>query len=888
MHLLSLFDRLRRSRLLDKYATTAAMAEGGGDMARRHLTSYNMDEERVAELRQEFKSRYRNFRSLLHANNNALDSMAALEKAVQECGPIPFSFVRTTATSITEDVNLMIRGLNRIAPGKHHQLLEVFQNIRAEINSCLEPDKPEKDDRFVIAVSEVNQTMSDLVGDKMARLGEIGKNTGLEIPIGFVITSSAYAYFLQENGLDTKIAEQLQSVDFDDLAAVQKSSQKLQSAIKEAKVPLPLQRAMENSFDQLQHNNSNITLALRSSATGEDSVKTSSAGQYLSKLNVGKTDFIDAYKAVVASKYSTEAMTYRYHHGLIDDQVSMAVGCLPMVNSAAGGVIYTRNPIDPEDNNIYINSCWGIPKPVVGGDSPCDLFVASALPPHELVETVIAEKEFHYKNNEQGGVEKTKIKEDLRSKPSLTGAEVEKLVQIASRLESHYKEPQDIEWCIDNQGRIKILQCRPLTGLERNKESPDEKTGIASPKRLIINGGTSISPGIVTGKVFWVENSTDLNRFPNDAILCAQMADPKWAPLLNRAKGIIVETGGFAGHLASIVREFKIPGLFGVESLKSRLVDGTIVTLDAENSSIYLGGFDALPVQDRKKDHLLAKSPVYSKLKEVSRIITPLHLTDPESLKFRPAGCTTLHDITRYIHEKSVEEMFNFGKHHHFLERSGKQLYYKVPMQWWILNLDDGYIKETNSRYVRLENIASLPMLALWEGMIAIPWEGPPPIDGKGLLSVMFQATTNRSLTTSGKAGFADKNYFMISRNFCNLSSRLGFHFTTIESIISEENPDENYISFKFKGGAADFTRRSNRTQFLGELLENYGFSIYTRRDILVAKLGHPDTDFVKARLAILGYLMIHSRQIDMIMMNRSTVSYYRSKFEKDIATILN
>ncbi len=885
---LSQIYRWRHSHLLGNTFAAAAMAEGGDEMARDYLRMSEEDKEQVEALRLEFKTRYHGFKTLLQANNSALENMASMEKKIQECKPFPYSFIEKSAISISVDVFRMIRSLDEIVPGKYPNLYEVFYRLQAEIETTLDLNRSFSDRRLIIPIDQCDKSMGEQVGNKMAMLGEIGSELGMSIHKGFVVTSYAQAIFFRENKLNLEISKQQQYIDFENIEALEKTSRMLQKRIIEAEVPTFLRNEIQKALTILKASNPHLMLAIRSSASGEDTVRTSTAGQYLSKLNIREENIEDAYKAVVASKYSMEAMIYRFNHGLIDEQVSMAVGCLPMINAVAGGVIYSSNPVYPNDTSLHVNSCWGLPKSVVEGDAASDQFVVSRQPPHDILEKEILTKSTRYEIMQGEGIIKADMPERLDVKPSLSESQVSELAVIALKLETYFNKPQDIEWCIDSNGTIKVLQCRPLSRFDSSIKLSRKRQRIESSITLLFKGGITVSPNRACGAVYWVENREDFNHFPQGAIACVRTALPRWAPLLSRASGIVAEEGGFAGHLANVAREFKVPGLFGVKAIRNKLANGTLITLDADHREIHQGKIDLSAEEPSEKDHLIAGSPVHNKLKEVSSAITPLHLIDPDSADFRPSRCTSLHDITRFVHEKSVSEMFDFGKQHHFSERSGKQLFYKVPMQWWVLNLDDGFIKETSWRYVHLDNIASIPMQALWRGIVAVPWEGPPPIDGRGFLSVMFQATTNHSLTTSRRSVFADKNFFMISKNFCNLSSRLGFHFTTVESIVSEENPEENYISFKYKGGAADLKRRTGRIRFLGDLLENYGFSTRTRKDILVAKLENPDCEYVIMRLTILGYLIIHTRQIDIIMMNTTAVSYYRSKFEKDIASIMN
>ena len=837
------------------------------------------------ELRLAFRGRYHLFKLLLNANNKALDIMAEMEEALKGSWPFGMSFVRSRCTSVSTSVFQIVKNLNDLAPGKYSALFPRFKEIQLKINPYISPPILSHDGALVKPLREVDISMADLVGSKLASLAEIGRQVDFRIPGGFAITATGYDLFVKHSDLQAEIDRRIQSTNVEQLDQLYSLSASIQQLIMTSPVPPDLEKAILEHYRLLEEEaGMAVRVALRSSALGEDMPGTSFAGQYRSELNVSRENLLEAYKNVVASKYSLTAMTYRLNRGIRDEEVAMGVGCMQMVDAVSGGVMYSRNPLDIRDDAVVINATWGLPKSVVDGSAATDLFVVSRGDSMAIREKIVPVKDQKFVCYPEEGVCRLEVTGEESRMASLTDDQAKELARLAVRIEAYYKRPQDIEWAVDGKGSVVILQCRPLLQKAESEKNPNTEKGDWA--KVLVRGGVTASTGVGCGPVFIARKDMDALQFPAGGVLVTEQSLPRWATLLSRAAAVVTDQGSIAGHLANVCREFGVPAIFGVDGAMTRLENGRTVTVDADGLRIYEGRVEELLVQTEKPRNLMEGSPVFDALKGAAEQIIPLHLLDPDAPAFKAERCRTFHDITRFCHEKSVQEMFQFGKEHLFPERSSKQLLCEVPMQWWVLNLDDGFREEVEGRYVKLENIVSIPMLALWEGIAAKPWEGPPPVDGKGLMSVMFEATRNTALVTGGRSSYGAKNYFIISKNYCSLSSRLGFHFSIVEGLVSER-ARENYISFQFKGGAADFERRYRRVVFVKELLEEYGFRASVREDNLLSRIEDRDEEFMKSRLRILGFITIHTRQLDMVMANTASYQHYQEKIHQDIRELL-
>ncbi len=818
-----------------------------------------------------FRRRYSHFRSLLTANNNALQAMADLEKMYYGGESYRMAFIRSKVTTILVNVYKMIRSLLAMAPGRYGDLEKIFDEIGAGLEQIIERKPSLRHGPLILPLPETSLKHRFLVGDKMANLGELTRLPGVVIPPGFVMTATATRSFLTAEHI-AEINRRLQVLEPDDLDSLYRGCQGIKDMIYNLPLPTDLEELLQVHYTRLEKATyPGCLVSVRSSALGEDGGTVSFAGLYNSVLNVDRNNLVTAYKEVIASKYGARAIAYRRQRGFRHEDIEMCVGCMVMVDALVSGVVYSRDP-GPEDNGLLrINATAGIARGVVDGSKAADLFLVGRDKPYPVVYSEIRQEA-----TRQGT-------------PSLTYNQVRKLTETALMLEEHFGEPQDIEWSFDHQGALHILQSRPLSGSHPTEEPVKAETAIGeSGARPILFGGVCASSGIASGEIFKVDSPDEIRRFPKGAVLLLDHPLPEWAPLLNRAAAVVAEGGTEAGHLATIAREFHIPALFGLTEAMSRLASGETVTVHATGRAVYEGRREDLLKQRNVKRDIMAGSPVQRILTEALQLITPLNLNDPASPRFKSSWCETLHDITRFCHEKSVSEMFSFGQNTHFYHAAAKRLVEEVPLEWWVIDLADGFREGAGgeTKTIRIEDIVSLPMLAIWRGISAYPWAGPPPVSVRGFGSIIFQSMMRPELDPSVPSALTTKNYFLISRHFCNLSVRLGYHYAMIEAYLSDLRT-ESYVTFRFKGGAADLQRKAVRARLLADILKRYDFRIELRSDSLLARVKKKSAEYLEQRLQILGYLTLHARQLDMVMSQPGAVELYREKFVREIEEML-
>ena len=828
-----------------------------------------------------FSFKYSCFKMLLDSNAEFLKVISDIEEKLQGQRVFGMSYVRSRSAQAVFHTIRMVKNLDDLSGHRYSLLFDVFEKINLKIKEALSKKKEVPPTELILPYSQINAEMMDWVGGKNANLGEIHSRVGLPIPPGFAITTRACESFLAYNDLFDEISKKKMEIDPENPETIKTTSEEIQQLIISARVPPELEEAIIMSYAKLAEDSGNsksshfsLRVSMRSSATGEDT-ELSYAGQYFSKLNVPSDQLVKAYKEIVASLYTPRAISYRLNKGIRDEDISMGVACLQMVESIASGVMYSRNPSNLLEENIIITAAWGLgPYAVEGVITPDSYTVGKN---GQVVAVRISHKAVQLVSKPDGGLMEIPVADDLQDKPCLLPEEIGILAGYALKLEEHYGCPQDIEWALDRKGLLIILQSRPL----RVEDKSHPLTPVLTAYPLVIEKGTTASAGVGFGPAFHVASDEDLLNFPEGAVLVARHSSPKFVMVMKKTRAIITDMGNVAGHMASLAREFAVPTIVNANVATTVITPGMEVTVDAYSGRVYQGRVPELESFQRASESPPMKdTPVYKVLREVSDWIVPLHLLDPKSPNFAPPLCRSLHDISRLVHEFSYAEMFQLSDFVSNKKGIAFKLKGHIPLDLYVIDLGGG-LRETNihSKRVSLERIVSVPFNALLKGIMheAFPLDQLRPVDFRGFLSVMREQMLSHPSTVER---FGDRSYAIISDKYLNFSSRVGYHYSILDSYCSQ-TVNMNYITFSFKGGAADDVRRNRRARAIARILQSFDFAVEVTGDRVDARYQKHERPLIEEKLDMIGRLLQFTRQMDMLMTNEDSVEALAQNFLK-------
>ncbi len=673
-------------------------------------------------------------------------------------------------------------------------------------------------------------------------------------------------------------------LDLHDPHAVNNVSQEIQGLIMRAPVPADLAQAILSAYQEMTeriHDGGGrqpeeIRVALRSSAIGEDS-QLSYAGQYMSVLNVSREQLIETYKQVLASLYTPRALSYRLAKGIRDEDLAMGVACLEMVDSLASGVMYSREPANPLANQILITAVWGLGPYAVDGVITPDSYLVSKDAELRLVESRISHKPVQLVSMTEEGLQEIPVEPEKQDAACLSLLQIRQLAEYGLRLEEHYEYAQDVEWALDNSGRVKILQTRPLH-IEVRDVGGDSKFMRVDGYSILVEGGAVVFPGVGCGPAVHVKSEEDWVTFPSGGVLVARHPSPQFIMVMTKARGIVTDTGSVTSHMASLAREFGVPTILDAKSATEAIPAGAEVTVDAYSARVYEGQVPELLELCKTEKPMMKDTPVFNTLRRVAAWIVPLNLVDPTADNFAIPYCETLHDVMRLIHELSYKEMFAISDIVSDVEGAGVfKLVAPVPLDLYIIDLGGGLTEYSNSKRVTVDQVVSSPLRAVLNGMLHkdLRNQGPRPVDLGGFLSVLQE----QMFVPNGRGdGLGDRSYAIISDNYLNFSSRVGYHYSVLDTYCCE-TASKNYISFSMKGGAADETRRNRRARVVATILDALGFVVEVRGDRVDGRYYKYEAALTQEKLDEVGRMLQFTRQMDMLMRSEGSVEALAGRF---------
>ncbi|MEF2144070.1 MAG: PEP/pyruvate-binding domain-containing protein [Desulfovibrionaceae bacterium] len=794
------------------------------------------------------RSKYNAFKELLEYDARCLEGVADLEEIAYGREKADWARMSRLTRQLTRDVGEMVRRLKLMGPSRYVGLPDYYNKFRFYVSMGMDMPDPAIVPPHVIDLEEAAD-LPRLAGGKAHNVGLMVAETYLRVPPGFVVTANAFNYFLEANGLRPELDELLGQIELSKPGEVERLCREMRELVLSGLVPPPI--AEEIRSRALALAGPEGSLAVRSSAVAEDGELTF-AGQYESLLPVDPEQCVEAYRQVLAGKYTPRAVTYRILNGLSDVETPMAVLVMPLVEAQSAGVVYTLD-MDRSQAVCGMLSVYAVPgvgENLVGGKAVPQIYCLTRDKEPLLVQ-------------EPG------------ENAVLTAAQAEEVAHAALELELMFGSPQDVEWAFDHQGQLHILQSRPLGGSHKAVSAPERSV----PGHIVplLSDAVRASGGAAHGRVFhYRPPQHGVQDIPRDAVLVVGALDPALAGAVGKIRAVVAEAGSRASHFASVAREFGLPVLVGVENAFERFGQGREITVDADTGTVYPGRVEELlsPEPAAQRGSQSRTSPALDRLSQVMPHISRLTLTDPQSPDFTPEKCRSLHDIVRFCHEMAVAEMFFLvGKGGRGMS-SSRKLETGLPLVMYLLDVGGGlFTQALDKEAITPDDIKSPPMWSLWQGLSAkdVKW-----LDG--LTHMDWEEFDRISAGIFSHDSRLLASYAVISEDYTHLMIRFGYHFSQVDTLCSPDSRT-NYINFRFKGGGGSTRQRELRLRFMERVFGHHGWKVRVRGDLLDATLGGDREAVMQKQLFLLGRILGRTRLMDMGLRDEAQVDRMAEDF---------
>lgn len=480
--------------------------------------------------------------------------------------------------------------------------------------TLIERHPPPNGERYPNIVSLSHATSADEahIGGKAANLGELSQ-AGFVVPRGFVVSADAFARAMEGGDVADHLRAVIASADLDDPAQLESAARQAQGLVRTASIPDDLTRDIEQAYERLSaeccKGQSGVTVAVRSSAVGEDSADASFAGMNETFTNVtGNANVLHRVIDCWVSVYAPRVVAYRASKQL-DKPPSIAVVVQQMVAAERAGVAFSVDPATQNPDRLVIEAALGQGEVVVSGLVEPDTYVVDRRT-NQVMSKRIGEQAFKITASSSGTDHRVALDKHTGSQQKLTDERVVQIAKTVERVAEHYGCPQDVEFAIDGHDHLYLVQTRPITTLGSQyaeaepaqaaataatveRHEAGEASGSGEPIGAVVIRGLGASPGTVTGIVRVLRTPYEGRSLKDGEILVAPMTNPDWVPTIRRAGAVVTDGGGMTCHAAIVSRELGVPAIVGTHDATEKLADGDRVTVDGAAGVVYAGAPDA-------------------------------------------------------------------------------------------------------------------------------------------------------------------------------------------------------------------------------------------------------------------------------------------------------
>ena len=438
---------------------------------------------------------------------------------------------------------------------------------------------------YVKNFAELRTSDAVLAGGKGANLGEM-VCAGLPVPPGFVVLRDGYLDSLAHAGVRDQVAElhrkavEVAAANTPDVEAqLTIACDQMRDLVHRAGMLPDLRDQILGGYGALSGAiGSDAVVAVRSSATGEDSADASFAGMNATFTNTcGPNEVLASVVDCWASLFSPRVVAYRAARGF-KSEPAIAVVVQQMVESEKSGVAFTADPSTGQRDRIVVEAALGQGEVVVSGSVQPDTYVFDA-----ATDKLLSARVGHqaYEIIEEG--RRVDLSKDEADRQVLNEDEAVGVAKVAAKVAQHYGIPQDVEWAIAHE-HIWLVQTRPITTL---KVAPHKEK--AAPTGEVLLTGLAAAPGRASGHVRVLTAPAECDQLKDGEVLVAPMTNPDWVPAIRRAAALVTDSGGMTCHAAIVTREIGVPCIVGTQRATTILRTGEPVTVDGSTGQILSG-----------------------------------------------------------------------------------------------------------------------------------------------------------------------------------------------------------------------------------------------------------------------------------------------------------